>query len=80
MQQHKWELAIQDFNATLISSPGFFLAAIRRGEANEQSGKIRIEPGGLQQSAESAPDDRFARSGENRPRLASRDLSQSRFP
>jgi tetratricopeptide (TPR) repeat protein len=42
MQQHKWELAVQDFNAALSKSPGFFLAAIRRGEANGRLGRYEL--------------------------------------
>jgi len=38
MQEHKWEMAIQDFNAALTVSPGFFIAAVRRGQANEALG------------------------------------------
>lgn len=42
MQQHRWELATQDFNSVLKISPGFFLAAIRRGEANARLGRYEL--------------------------------------
>ena len=42
MKQHRWELAVQDFNSALKISPGFFLAAIRRGEANARLGRYEL--------------------------------------